>query len=478
MDDALLLSRWQFAFTIAFHILFPSLTIGLGLFLVTVEALWLKTRNEIWFRLYRFWSKIFALAFGLGVVTGIVMSFQFGTNWSRLSHVAGDILGPLLGYEVLTAFFLEAGFLGIMLFGWRRVPPGLHFAATCLVSLGTLISMFWILSANSWMHTPTGHIQLEDGRLIVGSWWDIVWNPSFPYRFTHMLGATMLTTAFVVAGVSALHLLQNRHVPLARHGFSLGLAAAAVAAPLQILLGDLHGLNTLAYQPMKIAAMEAIWETGPGLPLLLFAWPDAIGERNLFEIGIPYGASWILTHDPVGVIQGLREVPPEDRPPVMVVFFSFRIMVGIGFLLFLVAMIGLYMRRKGRMYDARWFQRLVLLCSPLGFVAMLAGWVTTEVGRQPWVIQGILRREDALTPTLTAGAVWSSFLPFIVIYNLLMIAFLYYLWRVVLKGPNYDEPLPHRGESKGRIGFLTLWLPEPGNEHSPPEHRANEENRR
>ncbi len=460
MDDPLLLSRVQFAFTIAFHILFPSLTIGLAWFLVACEAAWLRTRQDAWFRLYRFWAKVFALAFGVGVVTGIVMSFQFGTNWSGLSQQAGEVLGPLLGYEVLTAFFLEAGFLGIMLFGWNRVSPRVHFAATCLVATGTVISAFWILSANSWMQTPTGHAEVG-GILVVEDWWSVVFNPSFPYRFVHMVIATFLASAFVVAGVSALQLILAQHVPFARRGLAMAVGMAGVLAPLQIVAGDLHGLNTLEYQPMKVAAMEGLWETRAAAPLLLFAWPDQEAARNDWEIGIPGGASFILKHDSAAVLQGLKEVPPEDRPPVAWVFWSFRIMVGCGVAMAVIGLTGLWLIWRRRLHRTGWFHWLIVLGSPLGMIAILAGWTVTEVGRQPWLVQGLLRTADMVSPNLTGGAVWASLGPFLVIYNLLLVAFLYYLWRVVRAGPDHDEPLPGRAPPRPGLGGMTSWRPGP-----------------
>ena len=334
--DPLLLSRIQFAVAISFHILFPAFTIGLASWLVVLEAAWRLTGRALYLELSEFWIKIFAVSFGMGVVSGVVMAFQFGTNWSRLSDAAGNVLGPLLNYEVVTAFFLEASFLGILLFGRRRVPSWLHLFATCMVALGTLISSFWILSANSWMQTPAGH-ELRDGTFYVISWWEVVFNPSFPYRFAHMVAATYLTTAFVVAGVSAWHLLEGRIVPHARHGYAMALGLIAVLAPLQILLGDLHGLNTFEHQPAKVAAMEGHWETREGAPLILFALPDQAAAENRFELAIPRLGSLILTHDLDGRVQGLEEWPPEDRPYVPLVFFAFRIMVGIGLLMLTVA---------------------------------------------------------------------------------------------------------------------------------------------
>jgi cytochrome d ubiquinol oxidase subunit I len=441
--DPLLLSRVQFAVAISFHILFPAFTIGLAAWLVVLEARWLATGRALYRELSEFWTKIFAVSFGMGVVSGVVMSFQFGTNWSRLSDRAGNVLGPLLNYEVVTAFFLEATFLGILLFGRNRVPPWLHFVAACMVALGTLVSTFWILSANSWMQTPTGH-ELRDGTFYVVSWWEVVFNPSFPYRLAHMVTAAFLTTAFAVAGVSAWHLLKERSVPYARIGFSMAQGLIMVLAPLQILLGDLHGLNTFEHQPAKVAAMEGHWETRSGAPLYLFALPDPAAETNRFEVGIPKLGSWILTHELDGVVPGLKEWPPEDRPYVPLVFFAFRLMVGIGLLMLAVAVCSGVLRLRGRLYEARWFLRVAVACLPIGFVAMLAGWVTTESGRQPWVVYGLMRTADAVTPALTGGAVATSLAAFAIVYSLIFPAGVYYMVRLVQRGP---QPLaPGGGE--------------------------------
>ena len=349
--DALLLSRIQFAFTVSFHIVFPAMTIGLAAFLVVLEGAWLRTGEAIYFTLYKFWSKLFALAFGIGVVTGLVLSYEFGTNWSRFAAAAGNVIGPLMGYEVLTAFFLEAGFLGIMLFGLERVGRRLHFLATGMVSLGTLVSMTWILSANSWMHTPAGY-EIVGGTFHVTDWWAVIFNPSFPYRLAHMATAAFLSAAMGVAGVSAWYLLQARHQAFAQKGFSLAMWMVAIAAPAQVVIGDLHGLNTIHHQPMKVAAMEGHWETSRGIPMLLFAIPDQAAATNHYEIGIPRLGSLILTHAWDGEVKGLHEVPAEDRPPVAIVFYAFRVMVGIGMLLAAIGLLGLWLRWRGRLsYD-------------------------------------------------------------------------------------------------------------------------------
>ena len=443
--DPVMLARLQFAFSVAFHILFPAFTIGLAAWLVVLEAGWLSGRG-LYGDLSRFWTKIFAVSFGMGVVSGIVMSFQFGTNWSRFSDSAGNVMGPLLSYEVLTAFFLEATFLGVLLFGRDRVPRWLHFVSACAVAIGTLMSAFWILSANSWMQTPAGH-ELRDGTFYVLSWWEVIFNPSFPYRFTHMVAACFLTTAFVVAGVSAWHLLKQRTVPHARIGLSMALGLIAVLAPAQLVIGDLHGLNTFEHQPAKIAAMEGHWETQAGAPLILFALPDDEAEANRYELAIPKLGSLILTHDPDGVVRGLKEWAPEDRPYVPIVFWSFRLMVGIGLLMIAIGLTSLVLRRGGRLYESRWFLRTCVACLPIGFIALLAGWVTTEVGRQPWVVYGLMRTLDGVSPAVTAGAVGSSLVAFVVVYALIFPAGIYYMIRLVQRGPEpLEEGPPERPE--------------------------------
>ncbi|MEQ9811569.1 MAG: cytochrome ubiquinol oxidase subunit I [Azospirillaceae bacterium] len=437
--DALILSRIQFGFTIGFHILFPTLTIGLAMFLVFLEGLWLKTGNEQYRRLYRLWVKIFALAFGMGVVSGIVLSYEFGTNFAEFSRATAPVLGPLLAIEVLTAFFVEAGFIGIMLFGWERVGNRLHFVATVLVALGTLNSAFWILAANSWMHTPAG-FEMVDGQFHPADWWAVIFNPSMPYRLAHMVTASFLTVSFVVAGVSAYHLLRGIATDAARKGLSLAMWMALVLAPAQIFIGDLHGLNVLEHQPIKVAAMEGNWETRAGAPLLLFAWPDEVAQANDIEIGIPHLASLILTHDWNGTVPGLTEVPPEDQPPVAIVFFAFRIMVGLGFIMLGLAVWGAVARWRGRFYRSRWLQRCLVAAIPAGFIATVMGWITAEVGRQPYTVYGLLRTADSLSP-VAAGAVAWSLATFVVVYALVFAAFLFFVHRVVRNGP---EPAPDK----------------------------------
>ncbi len=441
--DPLILSRIQFAFVVSFHILFPAFTIGLASFLAMLEFLHLWTKKPVYLSLFRFWVKLFAVSFGLGVVSGIVMSYQFGTNWSRFSDVAGNILGPLMSYEVLTAFFLEASFLGIMLFGYDRVGPKLHFLATALVAVGTLLSTFWIISANSWMHTPAGY-EIRDGIFHAVDWWAVVFNPSFPVRLVHMVLAAYLTTCFVVAGVSAWHLVKGRAVAEARTAFSMAMWFAAIVAPAQIFAGDLQGLVVLDHQPAKLAAIEGHWETRAGAPLILFAVPDEKAETNRFEVGIPKLGSIILKRDPEGVIRGLKEWPRADRPPVLIPFYAFRIMVGIGFLMLFVAACGLWLRRRGTLYDTRWFLLLAMAMTPSGFVAVLTGWFTTEVGRQPFVVYGLLRTADALSP-VSGASVAASLSAFVVAYAAIFGAGTYYMLRIIGVGPEAPRPDAHGG---------------------------------
>jgi cytochrome d ubiquinol oxidase subunit I len=374
------------------------------------------------------------------------LSYQLGTNWSRWSDITGNVLGPLIQYEVLTAFFLEAAFLGILLFGRSRVPKGVHFAAACAVSLGTLISSFWILSANSWMHTPAG-FEIRDGRFFATDWLAIVFNPSFPYRLSHMVTATFLTTAFVVSGVSAWYLLKGRFGEHAKIGLSMGLGLITLLAPLQVLLGDLHGLNTLEHQPAKIAAMEGHWEGGPYAPQILFALPDEEAEANRMEIAIPGLSSLILTHDWQGAVPGLKHFPKDERPP-LAIFYTFRLMVGMGGIMLLVALLHVWLRWRGRLFETRWFLKLCVACVPIGFVAILAGWYTTEMGRQPWIVYGLLRTADGVTPSLTGGAAAFSLAAFLIAYLLIFTAGTIYLWRLIQEGPRavLDAPNDRAGQ--------------------------------
>jgi cytochrome d ubiquinol oxidase subunit I len=447
--DAVSLSRLQFAFTLGFHILFPTLTLGLAPFLVLLEVLWLRTRKELYMRLYRFWAKLFGLAFGMGVVTGVVLSFEFGTNFAPFSQATGNVLGPLLAYEVLMAFFLEAGFLPVMLLGWGRVGVRLHLFATCMVALGTVLSAFWILAANSWMHTPTG-FTLKAGIFFPADWWQIVFNPSFPYRLAHMLTAALLTGAFVVAGVSAWRLLQREQEETSRRAFSLAMGGAALFSAGQIALGDLHGLQVQRDQPMKVAAMEALWQTRPAAPLVVFALPDMDAEVNRYALEIPRAASLILKHDPDGIVLGLDQVAADERPHVPTVFFAFRLMVAIGFLLFAVAMVGLVLRLRGVLHSRPWFLRLCIACSPLGLVAVIAGWVATEAGRQPWVVQGMMTTAQAATP-LPVGTVAFSLTLYLLLYAALLPVFLVFFARLVAHGP--EQKLPEEVRAMRRTAW-------------------------
>lgn len=436
--DPNFLSRIQFAFTISFHIIFPSFTIGLASWLVVVEALWLKTGNSVYQEIYKLWIKIFAVTFGMGVVSGVVMSYQFGTNWSGFSDKVGNVLGPLLGFEVLTAFFLESSFLGIMLFGWNRVSKRMHFFSTLIVAAGTLLSAFWILAANSWMHTPTGYEIRADNILYPTSWLEIIFNPSLPYRFCHMIVASYLTTAFVIGGVSAWYLLQNRFIQHAKIMFGMAMLMAIFVAPLQLFIGDQHGLNTLQYQPPKVAAMEGIWDTEKGAGLRLFGFPDSKAEETKYSLEIPKLASLILTHDLNGEVKGLKEWKKSDRPPVAVVFFSFRIMVGIGILMILTGVIALWLYLRNRLFDTRWFQYWAVLMLPAGFIAVLAGWFVTEIGRQPFVVYNVIRTSEASSPIL-GQYIFISLIAFVVVYAFVFGAGIYYIIQLIKKGPTENK---------------------------------------
>jgi len=436
--DPVLLARIQFAFTISFHIIFPAFTIGLASWLAVLEWRWLKTGNTVYEEVYRMWVKIFAVTFGMGVVSGVVMSFQFGTNWSVFSDRAGNVLGPLLGYEVLTAFFLEASFLGVMLFGWNRVSPKMHFTATIIVAVGTLISAFWILSANSWMQTPQGYRVGADGLLYPTDWIKIIFNPSFPYRFLHMVTASYLTTAFVVGGIGAYYLWQNRHVKHARVMLGMAMIMAIFVAPIQAVMGDFHGLNTLKHQPAKVAAMEGIWETEQGAPLKLFGWPDQEEENTKYAIEIPKLSSLILTHDLNGEVKGLKEWPKDARPPVAWVFWSFRVMVGIGVLMIFTGVTAAILFLRKQLFNKRWFQLWCMAMTPSGFVAVLVGWFVTEIGRQPYIVYGVMPTAEAVSPVM-GSQVALSLLAFIFSYVFVFGAGSYYILRLIGKGPGIPE---------------------------------------
>ncbi len=442
--DAALLARIQFAFTISFHIVFPAFTIGLSAFIATLEVLWLRSGQSHFHILARFWTKIFAVSFAMGVVSGIVLSYQIGTNWSRFSQVVGNTIGPLMGYEVLTAFFLEASFLGIMLFGWNRVPPWLHTLASIVVAIGTALSGFWILSANSWMHTPAG-FEMRDGIAFPLDWSEIIFNPSFPYRFAHMMTAAYLTTSLVVLAVGARYLVARRFEQEAKTMIRMGLGMVALLAPLQLLIGDLHGLNTARHQPAKIAAIEAHWDGTKPADLVLFAWPDSETESNRAEISIPNAGSLLITHDANGLFPGLKDFKPEDRPPVAPVFFMFRLMVGIGMVMIAVGVIGAFLWWRKRLFDATWFLKPVRFVWPLGFIAILAGWMVTEIGRQPWVAYGILRTVDARSP-IAASTVALSLAMFIVVYSVVFPVGILYIRAMIAKGlPAAPLPEPEAG---------------------------------
>ena len=415
--DALILARAQFAFTVSFHFLFPAFSIGLASFLMVLEGLWLATGKGVYANLFRYWLKIFAVVFAMGVVSGIVMSYQFGTNWSVFSDKAGPVIGPLMAYEVLTAFFLEAGFLGVMLFGINKVGRKLHFTATCAVAIGTFISAFWILSVNSWMQTPTGYEIGANGQLLPGpSWMAIIFNPSFPYRLVHTVLAAYLTTAFAVGGVGAWHLLKDRTNPGARTMFSMAMWMAAIVAPVQIFAGDMHGLNTLEHQPVKVMAMEGHYDSHPdGAPLILFGIPDSANKRVDYAVSIPKASSLILKHDLNAPMKGLDTVPEADQPPVGIVFWAFRVMVGIGFAMLGLGLWSLIARWRGKLHDWPWLHRAALVLGPSGFVAVLAGWIVTEVGRQPFTVYGLLRTAQSASP-LDAPAVAASLLAFVIVY--------------------------------------------------------------
>jgi cytochrome d ubiquinol oxidase subunit I len=436
--DPVILARIQFAFTISFHIIFPAFTIGLASWLAVVEWRYLKTGKEVYQEIYRMWVKIFAVTFGMGVVSGVVMSYQFGTNWSVFSDKVGNVLGPLLGYEVLTAFFLEASFLGVMLFGWNRVSRKMHFASTVIVAFGTLLSSFWILAANSWMQTPQGYRVGEYGLFYPTDWIEVIFNPSFPYRFAHMVMAAYLTTAFVVGGIGAYYLWRKQHVRHARVMFGMAMIMAIFVAPLQPIIGDLHGLNTLKHQSAKVAAMEGLWETQRGAPLKLFGWPDQEQERTKYALEIPKLSSLILTHELDGEVKGLKEWPRDERPPVFWVFWTFRIMVGIGTLMVITGVMAVVLFFRKKLFDTRWFQVWCMALTPAGFIAVLAGWFVTEMGRQPYIVYGALRTFDTVSPVIGPN-IALSLLAFIVTYTFVFGAGSYYILRLIGKGPEASE---------------------------------------
>jgi cytochrome d ubiquinol oxidase subunit I len=437
---ALLLARIQFAFTISFHFIFPSFSIGLASFLAVLEWRWLRTGQQRFLDLFKYWLKIFAIAFAMGVVSGIVMSYQFGTNWSVFSDRAGPVVGPLMAYEVLTAFFLEAGFLGVMLFGMNKVGRRLHFLATLMVAVGTFISAFWILSVNSWMQTPTGHIIAPNGQFMPGpSWFDIVFNPSFPYRLVHTVLAAYLTTAFVVGAVGAWHLLKDRANEHARTMFSMAMWMAALVTPVQVVAGDQHGLNTHEHQPVKIMAMEGHYDSYPdGAPLYLFGWPNDRDQRLDYAVGIPKLGSLLLEHDPNAPMAGLDTIPDDEQPPAAIIFWSFRLMVGIGTLMLAIGMWSLCARWRRKLFDWPALHKAALVMGPSGFVAVIAGWVTTEVGRQPYTVYGLLTTAESASP-LAAPAVAASLVAFVIVYFAVFGIGTWYILQLMAKPPHPGE---------------------------------------
>jgi cytochrome d ubiquinol oxidase subunit I len=440
-ETALLLARGQFAFTIGFHIVLAAFTLGLAQFLMVLEGLWLWRKQQVWLSLWRYWSKIFALNVAVGVVTGVVMEFSFGTNWSGLASRTGAVLGPMLYMEVLVAFFLEAGFMGVMLFGMGKVRPWVHFMATSIVALGSFFSAFWILAANSWMQTPDGFAIGAEGRFEPVDWWAAIINPSFPWRMAHMVAAAMLGTACLVAACGAWHLLRDARHPAARHMFSLAMWMLVVMAPLQIVLGDLHGENTRDHQPVKLAAIEGNWNPPPpgeGEPMRLFAIPDMAARRNHYEVAIPDVGSLYLRHNLQGTIHSLNQYPQDTLPWVPLVFWSFRVMVGLGLLMTFAGVAGLVVRLRRRLFHARWLLRLMVLMAPAGFVAMLAGWVVTEAGRQPWTVYGLLRTAESASP-VSPSLVLGSLVCIVMVYLALFGLGLWFLLRILSRPPQPDE---------------------------------------
>ena len=443
-SDPVFLARIQFAFTVSFHIIFPATSIGLASFLAFVQWRWLRSGDEVFLTLFDFWIKPFAVVFGMGVVSGLMMSYEFGTNWSVFSDKAGPVIGPLMGYEVLTAFFIEAGFLGVMLFGRDKVGRGLHFFATFMVAAGTLASAFWILSVNSWMQTPAGYSINEVGQFVPEDWMKVIFNPSFPYRLVHMVFAAYLTTALVVAGVGAFHLLRDHTNRTSRKMFSMAMWFIAIIAPLQIVAGDLHGLNSYEHQPAKVAALEGHFKTRSAAPEYLFGWPNMETGEIDYAVSIPYLGSWILTHDFNAEIVGLDQFPREDWPNVPIVFWSFRIMVGLGLLFFCLGSWGLWARWRGHLYENRPLARFALVLGPAGYIAVLCGWVTTEVGRQPYTIYGLLRTADSISP-VAAPAVGVSLAVIVVVYLFVFGLGAFYAVRLVGHTPPDSPPPQTRG---------------------------------
>ncbi|HXR96059.1 MAG TPA: cytochrome ubiquinol oxidase subunit I [Rhizomicrobium sp.] len=432
--DPVILSRLQFGWVIAWHILLPAFTVGCASYIALMEGLYFLRGKDIYLRISLFWTRIFSIAFGMGVVTGVVMPFQFGTNWSRFSDATANILSPLLAYESLMAFALEAGFLGVLLFGRNLVPRWAHLCAALLVAFGTLLSSFWILATNSWMQTPAGY-KLVDGRFFPVDWMAIIFNPSFPYRLGHTVVAFYVTTGFVVMAVAAWLILKRQHAAEGRTMLTTTLSLLVLLVPLQIYLGDLHGLNTLKYQPAKLAAIEAHWTREARAPLTLFAIPDQAAATNHAVLDVPLLGSLILTHDVNGVVPGLKDYPPSERPPVIYPFFAFRIMVGLGLLMLALVALGWLLRLTNRLFDSTWFLKLLMWSGPIGFLAVLAGWTVTETGRQPWTVYGLMRTADSVTPSLSGGDVIISLLGYAIVYLIVYPVGIWFMLRAVQRGP-------------------------------------------
>jgi cytochrome d ubiquinol oxidase subunit I len=446
--NPVVLARVQFAFTVSFHIIFPTISIGLAMFLAIVEGLWLKTKDPVYLQMYRFWMNIFAMAFGVGVVTGIVLSFEFGLGFAKFAQLAGPAIGPMIALEVLTSFFLEAGFLGIMLFGLHRVGPKLHYFATCMVALGTMLSASWILSANSWMQTPAG-VAVESGRIVVKDWWKVIDNPSWLFRLPHMLSAAYLTASFLVAGVGAWYLLKGKHVAFAQRSVALGMAFAAVLIAGQVFIGDLLYGTMLKHQPSKMQAAEGFWEKQSPSPAPYY-WiivPDQKHQRNRAALGIPYLGSIWLTHSLHGRVEGLKNTPRDEQPAMGMVFYGFRIMYGIAIIMFTAASVALWLRWKRRLFTTPWFLRVLVVMTPSGIVATLGGWYLAETGRQPWVIFGLLKTIDAVSP-VPAKTLLATLIAFIGIYAFFMAAFLFFVLRIIRRGP---EELSDHAEASGSL---------------------------
>ena len=456
--DPLLLSRFQFVWVVAFHILLPAFTVGLASYICRLEYLYFRTGQAIYLTVSSFWTRIFAVSFGMGVVSGIIMPFQFGTNWSRFSDATADVVGPLLGYEGLTAFFLEAAFLGVLLFGRKLVPSWMHLLAAAMVAAGTLFSSFWILAVNSWMQTPAGYA-LVDGRFLPADWLAIMFTPSLPYRLAHTVSAFYVTTAFVVLAVGAYTVRAGRHAEEGKLMVRSALGFLTIFVPLQIVLGDLHGLNTLAYQPAKLAAMEGLWQGGDGVPASLIGLPDEAAEQNRLELAIPKLGSLYLTHDWNGHVKGLQDFAPDQRPPVAIVYFAFRIMVGIGLLMLAVVATGWVLRWRGRLFETGWYLTSLQATLPLGFVAVLAGWTTTEVGRQPWTVYGLMRTAESVTPSLSGGDVLLSLLLYVLVYSLVYPTGILLITRIIRGGPKPVEEHEEVQVESGRPVAPILALP-------------------